>query len=64
MTYFQALAIFILIHFYRNHYKLLFEMNLHVLCSCALGGTSVTGSLLCPEKETRMIISLDTTQMV
>ncbi|CAD5122458.1 DgyrCDS10881 [Dimorphilus gyrociliatus] len=27
------------------------------------GGTSVTGSLLCPVKETRMIVSLDTSQM-
>ncbi|ELU02126.1 hypothetical protein CAPTEDRAFT_222474 [Capitella teleta] len=27
------------------------------------GGTSVTGSLMCPENEKRMIISLDTTQM-
>ncbi|XP_077993243.1 alkyldihydroxyacetonephosphate synthase, peroxisomal-like [Glandiceps talaboti] len=27
------------------------------------GGTSVTGSLECPKEETRMIVSLDTTQM-
>ena len=28
------------------------------------GGTSVTGALLCPEQEKRMIVSLDTSQMV
>ena len=28
------------------------------------GGTSVSGALLCPENETRMIVSLDTSQMV
>ena len=28
------------------------------------GGTSVSGALLCPEEESRMIISLDTSQMV
>ena len=27
------------------------------------GGTSVTGALLCPESETRMIVSLDMSQM-
>ena len=27
------------------------------------GGTSVTGALLCPQNETRMIVSLDTSQM-
>ena len=27
------------------------------------GGTSVTGALLCPEDETRMIVSLDMSQM-
>lgn len=28
------------------------------------GGTSVSGALLCPEEESRMIVSLDTSQMV
>lgn len=33
--------------------------------SCILtGGTSVTGALECPSHEKRMIISLDTSQMV
>ena len=29
-----------------------------------LGGTSVSGALECPSDESRMIVSLDTTQMV
>ena len=28
------------------------------------GGTSVSEALICPEDETRMIVSLDTSQMV
>ena len=28
------------------------------------GGTSVSGALLCPQHEQRMIVSLDTSQMV
>ena len=28
----------------------------------AAGGTTVTGAVLCPENETRMIVSLDTSK--
>ena len=31
---------------------------------CLTGGTSVSGALECPEEEKRMIVSVDTSQMV
>lgn len=33
-------------------------------CGIVAGGTSVTGALECPATEKRMIVSLDTSQMV
>jgi len=35
-----------------------------ISCVSLLGGTSVSGALECPENEKRMIVSLDTSQMV
>lgn len=37
----------------------------HDICLIPIGGgTSVTGSLECPHEEKRMIVSVDTSQMV
>ena len=40
------------------------QLTIVVLLDILAGGTSVSEALVCPENEHRMIISLDTSQMV
>ena len=51
--------------FWHLHVNLSLTLVMKVCLNCtSIGGTTVSGAVLCPENENRMILSLDTSEMV